>query len=161
MNAIIKDAPVEKGISARNTGNEVLQPTAGRAAIVDMPAQISQQNADINSYRWNQNPINPPVEALLYRAGQCVGTGKICSIGIHGMFVETTDTFAKDMFGMYVQVQFALHGEQGYSRFCLDGRVAHSFDTGVALLMDVLYPVTSRGLEALLKQTTTSASVLH
>lgn len=114
-----------------------------------------------DAYRWNRNSLNPPIEVRLYHAGECAGTGKIRTIGPHGMFVETTGAFAKDMYGMYLQVHFVLPDEQEDSRFYLDGRVIHSLDTGVVLLMDVLHPITSKGLASLLEQATTRASVVH
>ncbi|MEE4376116.1 MAG: hypothetical protein V2J55_01195 [Candidatus Competibacteraceae bacterium] len=165
MNTIVRDTSNAKRISVLNTGYRAAQPIAGSVVVADTraqtPAQIAQEITDIPNYRFSREPIDPPVEAQLYHAGEYAGSGKICSIGIHGMFLETTGTFAKDMYGMYVQVQFALPGDQDYSRFCLDGRVAHSFDTGVAVLMDVLYPVTRRGLDALVAQATQSAGALH
>ncbi|NJN47966.1 MAG: hypothetical protein HC808_17465 [Candidatus Competibacteraceae bacterium] len=165
MNTIVRDTSTAKHVSVWNTGFGAAQPIAGLVVVADArvktPTPAAQEIIDIPNYRFNREPIDPPIEAQLYHAGEYAGSGKICSIGIHGLFVETTGTFAEDMYGMYVQVQFKLPGDQEYTRFCLDGRVAHSFETGVAVLMDVLDPVTRKGLDALVAQATQSAGALH
>lgn len=160
--ALVSRAPVEKHMSALHAANEVL-PTSVKPAFVshkikDTPAQVSRMRVDTPNYRWNQNPINPPIEARLYHAGEYAGSGRICTIGLHGMFVGTTSTFDESM---YLQVHFVLPGEHEDSRFCLDAQVIHSLDTGVVLLMDILDPATREGIAALSKQATMSADALH
>jgi hypothetical protein len=100
-----------------------------------------------DDYRWQGEPIAPPVDAELFRKGQCVAAGKIRQVGPHGLLVETDAEFPENA---YLQVSFAVM-ENGQAVHCQPfGRVVSCSSHGVGLLMDVLEPVARDALQALL-----------
>ncbi|MEE4379742.1 MAG: hypothetical protein V2J55_19825 [Candidatus Competibacteraceae bacterium] len=107
-----------------------------------------------SEYRWQSEPIAPPIDAELFRKGQCVAAGKISQVGPHGLLVETAAEFPEDA---YLQVRFAVLEQDQLVHYEPFGRVVSCSTHGVGLLLDVLEPAARDALQALLAYGTRGA----
>jgi hypothetical protein len=95
--------------------------------------------------RWNGETLSPAVNAMLFRQGIQIGSGRILGFGPQGIRLQTEAEVYKEE---YLHVQFKLieNGQQYY----LFGHVVNHSPNEIGLLMDVLVPTTRDGLQALL-----------
>jgi hypothetical protein len=96
--------------------------------------------------RFSKRRLETAVDVFLYQGGNCIASGAIRNVALHGVFIETDVPFAEDSF---VQLRFTL-ADQKNSSHRMWGRVVHNADNGIGFHADILHPETCSAMAALL-----------
>jgi hypothetical protein len=123
---------------------------AGNASGQNLSASTSAPTSAATD-KHPERRLNPRIEVIphsvdvtLLENGVHRGSGRICNISTHGMFVETNASFHNQE--PHVKVQFRLPNSQ--HDFRTWGQVVHQTGNGIGVAADVLEPKTLASLQA-------------
>jgi hypothetical protein len=97
-------------------------------------------------WRFSKRRLDTAVDVSLYQGGNCVASGTIRNVALHGVFIKTDVPFAEDS-----SVQIRLPSlDQKHAYYRLWGRVVHNANNGIGLHADILHRETCAAMTALL-----------
>lgn len=83
-------------------------------------------------HRWSERK-STDLNVLLYRQGHATIPGKLCNLGLEGMYIETGPRDLAE--GMVLHVAFSLDGQTGRQHLRLPALVVHHSEQGVGMML--------------------------